>query len=83
MSNVYLFLGYLFNVLFFVVLARALVSWFPVRPDNPIVVFLVGATEPLLYPLRRILPRFGAFDLSPMVAMIILQVMASLSKSLA
>ena len=83
MSSVYQFLGVFFNVLFWVVLARALVSWFPMRPDNPIVVFLVGATEPLLYPLRRILPRFGMFDLSPMVAMLILRGMAYLSQSLA
>ncbi|MBI3953197.1 MAG: YggT family protein [Chloroflexi bacterium] len=83
MSTVYLFLGYLFNALSFVVLARALISWFPLGPSNPIVVFLVGATEPLLAPLRRILPRFGMFDLSPLVAVIILQVMAKLSSSLA
>jgi len=83
MSNLYLFLGYVFNVLSFVVLARALLSWFPIRPDNPIKLFLDGATDPILYPLRKILPSFGMFDLSPLVAIIVLQVMANLSFRLA
>lgn len=77
------FLALLCNILSFAVFLRAIVSWFPISPNNPLVVFLVGATEPLLYPLRRILPRLGMFDLSPLVAVIILQVMANLSFSLA
>lgn len=83
MSDFYRFLGLFFDVLSFVVLARALITWFPLRPDNPLVVFLVGATEPLLYPIRRIVPRFGMLDLSPLVAIIVLQVLANLSRSLA
>lgn len=83
MNTFYLFLAYFFQALSLVVLARALVSWFPLNPRNPLVTFLVGVTEPLLYPLRRILPNFGFLDLSPMVAIIVLQVLSTLARGLA
>ncbi len=63
-----------FQVLTFAVLARALMSWFRPSPDNPLVQFLVAVTEPILAPLRRIIPRIGMIDITPMVAIILLQV---------
>lgn len=66
-----------------VLIARALVSWFPVHPGTPvysIVRVLEMLTEPVLRPVRRILPplRAGgmAIDLSIIVAVIALEVIA-------
>jgi YggT family protein len=50
----------------FLVIARALISWVSPDPYNPIVQFLVRATEPALRPIRRWLPHTG-IDISPII----------------
>jgi YggT family protein len=60
------------NVMAVAVVIRSLLSWFPVDPNNFLVVFLVTITEPILSPLRRIIPRLDMIDLSPMVAILLL-----------
>jgi len=50
---------------------RIIFSWVMVSYSNRLMRFLVNATEPLLGPLRRIVPPVGAFDISPIVAFII------------
>lgn len=50
---------------------RIICSWVMVSYANRAMRFLVNATEPMLEPLRRIVPRVGAFDISPIVAFII------------
>jgi YggT family protein len=64
------------NIYFFIVIARALVSWVNPDPYNPIVRFLHSATDPVLYRLRRLLPflQAGSFDLSPIALLILLSV---------
>ncbi len=62
-------------VLILLVIARSLMSWFPVSPANPFVRFLHDVTEPMLDPVRRILPRTGMIDLSAMVVIVLLYVM--------
>ncbi len=57
------------------VVARSLMTWFPVSHDNDFVRFLQRATEPLLAPFRRILPSLGAFDLSGLFVVILLSMM--------
>jgi len=59
-----------FSLFELLILARILISWFPIDPYNPIVQFLHQATEPILAPVRRRLPQMGMFDLSPMVVLI-------------
>jgi YggT family protein len=71
-------LGIVVSVLrlyFWVLLIRALVSWVSPDPHNPIVRFLVLVTEPVLRPLRRLVPphRLGGLDLSPLIAMLLVQ----------
>jgi YggT family protein len=51
---------------------RIIFSWVMVSYSNRVVRFLVNATEPMLAPLRRIVPLVGNFDISPIVAFIIL-----------
>jgi YggT family protein len=53
---------------------RVLLSWFPIDPRNALVTVLYEITEPILEPLRRVVPRLGMFDLTPMVAIILIQV---------
>lgn len=63
-----------FQILSLAIIARALISWFPISPYHPIVTLLNQITEPFLAPLRRFLPMAGGVDLSPLVAIILLQV---------
>ena len=66
------FIYYICRILMFVILARALLSWFPISRYNVFVALIDDITEPILSPLRRFIPRFGMFDLTPMVAIAIL-----------
>jgi YggT family protein len=57
----------LLTVLYWLILIRALISWVNPDPFNPVVQFLQRSTEPILEPIRRILPPLP-IDLSPLVA---------------
>ena len=76
MSSVYLayFINILFTLLWVAILGRVIISWINLSPDNPIVVLLYGITEPILAPIRRVLPSMGMIDLSPMVALIVMMI---------
>lgn len=51
-----------------ILLARVLLSWFPnIDTSNPIVQFLYDITEPILRPVRSVLPNTGMIDFSPLV----------------
>lgn len=63
-----------FTLYIWAIIARALISWLPLDQYNPIVVFLDRITDPLLAPLRRVVPLIGMMDITPIVALIILQV---------
>ena len=60
------------EVLTIAIFIRSVISWFSPRP-NALTIFLDRITEPILAPLRRILPRTGMFDFTPLVAIILLQ----------
>ena len=75
------FVEVLCNILIVAIVARALLSWFTNDPRNPLIAALDQVTEPILAPLRRVLPRMGMFDLTPLVAVIILVVIQSLVAS--
>ena len=60
------------QVLIFAIFARSILTWFPIDRDGPVVQALNAITDPILDPLRRVLPTIGALDLSPMVAIIVL-----------
>jgi YggT family protein len=58
------------TILYWLILIRVLISWVNPDPYNPIVQFLYKTTEPILYPIRKILPldfHFG-IDISPIIA---------------
>ncbi len=57
-------------------LARVLLSWFPnVDRNNPIIRFVFDLTEPILRPVRSVLPQTGMFDFSPLVVFLAIQVL--------
>jgi len=57
----------LLSILYWLILIRALVSWVNPDPFNPLVQFLNRTTEPILQPIRRLLPPMG-IDISPIIA---------------
>jgi YggT family protein len=67
------FAGLLIQILNLLIFIRILLSWFPVDPSNPIIRVLFDLTEPILAPFRRVVPRIGMFDLSPLAALLVLQ----------
>jgi YggT family protein len=72
------FIDILFQVLIFAIIARALLSWFNLGPSHPLVRILYDLTEPILAPLRRVIPMIGMIDITPIVAIILLQVIQSI-----
>ena len=76
------FINILFYVLWAAILGRVIISWINLSPDNPIVVLLYGITEPILGPIRRVLPSMGMLDLSPMVALIVMMILQRVLLSL-
>ncbi len=47
-------------------LVRAVLSWFPIQDDNPILSFVCMVTEPVVAPIRALFDRFGWFRNSPL-----------------
>ena len=63
---------YTLGVLYLLVLIfRAVLSWFPVRPGSPLATvshWLYVLTEPVVGPFRKVIPPLGIFDISYMIA---------------
>lgn len=77
--NIVGLIGTLLYAYSLLIVARALLSWFPnLDPSNPIVRFLHQVTEPVLRPVREMLPSNTGFDLSPLVVIIAIQVIQTL-----
>lgn len=66
------FVRMLFFILQFAIIIRALMSWFNPSQDNPVVRIVYELTEPVLAPLRRIVPRIGMMDITPIVAILLM-----------
>jgi YggT family protein len=75
------FIQTLIYILNFAIIIRALMSWFNPSPDNPIVRFVIEITEPVLAPLRRIVPRIGMIDITPIVAILLMNVILQVLES--
>ena len=69
------FIGWLLDLYSYVIIAAALITWVSPDPRNPIVQFLFRATEPVLRPVRSLLPpwKTGGLDLSPLIVIIAIQ----------
>lgn len=61
------------EVLKWLIIARALMSWFvDPRSANPLVAWIRGVTDAILRPLSSLLPSMGGMDLSPIVAILLI-----------
>ncbi|CAN5702504.1 hypothetical protein BH24CHL4_BH24CHL4_09030 [soil metagenome] len=75
-SDLASFVNLFFTVLTFIVVGRALLSWFDPGMRTSIGQVLVQITEPMLAPIRRLMPSTGVIDLSPIILIIGLQVVS-------
>ena len=60
-----------------ILLVRVLLSWVNPDPFNPVVQFLTRVTDPVLLPIRRVIPTIGMIDISPIVAFLLLHAIQS------
>jgi len=74
----YRFIDILFQVLIFAIIGRALLSWFGMDARHPIGRVLFEVTEPILGPMRRVIPMIGMLDITPIVAILLLQFLQSM-----
>ena len=72
-------IGLLLQLFKLALLARIILSWFPnVDRSNAIIQFLFDVTEPVLRPVREMLPQSGMFDFSPLIVFLIIQVLTTI-----
>ena len=65
------------SVYILILLARAVMSWFPIRPGTGAASFLhvlMQITEPVLAPVRRVIPPAGMFDISFLVVVVVIEI---------
>jgi len=77
------FLLLFLNILSYAILGRVLLSWVDQTGSMRITQILNEITEPILAPLRSIMPSGGMFDFTPIIAMLLLQVIEILVRSAA
>jgi YggT family protein len=69
-------LSLLFNAYSLVVFLAVIASWLRLAPEHPLVRVTSALTEPVLAPIRRVLPSMGGLDFSPMVLLLALRLLA-------
>ena len=72
------FLANLIDLYSLVVLVAVILSWVPLDRRNPLVTITHALTEPILAPIRNVLPPMGGLDLSPMLLLFALQLFKNL-----
>lgn len=72
MSFLFSIVSYVLTAMQIAIIARALFSWFDPTGRTPIGQILLRVTDPIIVPIRRVLPSAGFVDFSPMVALLII-----------
>lgn len=67
----------LFWFLTMAIFIRAILSWFQMDPRSPLIQVLNSLTEPIIDPIRRIMPRIAMMDFSPLIAILLIQFLLS------
>ncbi|MCE2432406.1 MAG: YggT family protein [Candidatus Latescibacteria bacterium] len=67
-----MFLVTLLKIYGYIIIARALISWINPNPYNPLIRIIYAITDPVLVPIRRLLPDMGGLDISPFIAIVII-----------
>ncbi len=76
-------IDFIFWLLTVAIFARVILSWFPVDPYSsnplaPVIDLVRRVTDPILEPIHRVIPPIGMIDISPIIALLILQVLQAL-----
>lgn len=71
-SSLALLFSMIFNVIYFLLVVRIVLSWFAVDPYNDVVQILYRITDPILAPFRRLPLHIGMVDFSPIIAFVVL-----------
>lgn len=71
-------LSMLLNLYLVAIIAQALLSWIQPRAYHPGITLLYSLTEPVLRPFRRVVPTIGGIDLSPLAALITIEILKML-----
>jgi YggT family protein len=66
------FLRFLLIGLWLLILARVLLSWVDPTGRNRVSAFIIQTSEPILAPVRKLLPRTGMFDFAPLIVLLVL-----------
>ena len=72
MSFLVTFLDVLLWVLSIAIIARSLLSWFDPAGRTTIARILIDITEPVVRPIRRVMPQTGMVDFAPLVALLVI-----------
>ncbi len=85
MSAIFQILSLVLQLYGWVLIARALISWIPnMDPYHPAVQFLYAITEPVLEPIRKLVPPLGGMvDISMIIAFFAIQILQMLLRSVA
>lgn len=60
---------FLSKIFYVLILARVVLSWVSPNPGNPLVGFIYRLTEPIMAPVRKLIPSAGGMDFSPMLVL--------------
>ena len=74
--------SWIFAVLQLAIIVRVVISWIRVRPGSWIARWSFKLTEPMLRPLRQVVPTFGTVDITPIVAWFLLSLLETFFKRL-
>lgn len=79
----HLLVSWTFLILRTALIVRVISSWLPVSPYSPWVRWSFVLSEPMLRPLRQIIPNFGMLDITPIIAYFLLGILAGFMQSIA
>lgn len=77
MINIFVIVGWLLTAVQVAIIARSLFSWVDPTGRTPVGAFLVRITEPIMAPIRRLMPATGFMDFSPLVALLLIVIVRS------
>jgi YggT family protein len=73
----HLLVSWTFTILRFALIVRVISSWLPISPYSPWIRWSYALSEPILAPLRRVVPNFGGLDITPILAYFLLSIVES------
>lgn len=81
LAGLFIALKWVFNLIVWITLIQAVLSW--INPLSPIMPVLYTLTAPLLDPIRKVMPRTGGIDFSPLVLLVVAQIIMMVLNHLA